>query len=59
VARFRNQQVRLHATDGLSDQPAAYKEVMSRPDKDKWQQAIVEEMAALQAKQVYSAATLP
>jgi hypothetical protein len=59
VAWYRNQQARLHATEGLSDNPATYKEAMNRPDKDLWQAAIDEEMAALHPKKVYSEATLP
>ena len=50
---------RIHALEGLTDNPASYKEAMGRPDKDLWQQAIDEEMAALYEKDVYSETSPP
>jgi hypothetical protein len=43
----------------LTDHPATYKEAMSRPDKELWEAAINAELAALQAKHVYTEVTLP
>lgn len=45
---------RMHALDGLTDSPATYKQAMQRPDKDQWEQAINDELAALCAKGVYT-----
>jgi hypothetical protein len=59
VAWFRSQQARLHITEGLTDHPATFKEAMGRPDKDLWLVAIEEELAALQARKVYTETTLP
>ena len=49
----------LHAIDGLTDQPATYKEAMSRPDAELWKEAINSEMASLTEKGVYEEVSLP
>ena len=56
---YRVNAARIHALEGLTDNPASYKEAMGRPDKDLWQQAIDEEMAALYEKDVYSETSPP
>jgi hypothetical protein len=62
TAWYRAQAAQLHTTNavqGLTDNPSTFKEVMSRPDKDLWESAINEELAALHAKEVYSEVDLP
>lgn len=54
---YRVNAARLHALEGLTDNPATYREAMQRPDKDMWQQAIDDEMASLLDKQVYTTVT--
>jgi transposase InsO family protein len=50
---------RLHVLQGLTDSPATYKEAISRPDGDQWEQAIADELASLQSKGVYTAVSPP
>jgi hypothetical protein len=59
VQWFRNQQACLSATGAaLSDNPT-YKEAMNTPDKELWEAATNEELAALQAKHAFTDNTLP
>ncbi len=43
----------MNAVDGLSNEPASYKEAMSRPDSEQWRPAVDVELQALQEKGVY------
>ena len=56
---YRNSAARLHALDGLTDKPTSYKEVMQRPDRDLFDQAIVEEISQMYAKGVCTEEAAP
>jgi hypothetical protein len=55
----RVNKARLHALEGLTDNPATCKEAMQRPDRDLWEQAIDDEMRALHEKRVYTEVSNP
>jgi Reverse transcriptase (RNA-dependent DNA polymerase)/Integrase core domain/GAG-pre-integrase domain len=62
AAWYEAKAAELHTTvavQGLTDNPATYREAMARPDKEFWVSAINEELAALHAKSVYSEVDLP
>ena len=59
TAWYRNAAARLHALDGLTDNPTSYEEVQKRPDRELFDQAIVDEMSQIYGKGVGIETELP